>query len=186
MMPINQPSWGTAEDGYQQPSSTLLGMNEDMTARAQQIFQRENLRGGGDFFGGFSVVLAPPQLMERARHNLRYFFLNYMVLTAAVFCATLLVSPRSIIGIAVLGAMWIGVSRLDAPMQVQRVATGGMALLSAWALYYLLSGAFWWALYSSAFLILCHVIFRDSSGSEVDYSPNYQYSSPGDAVIGQV
>lgn len=114
MMPVNQPTWGTAEDGFQQPSSTLLGMNEEMSARAQQLLSRENLRGVGDFFGGFSVVMAPPQLMERARHNVRYYYLNYIVLTAVIFCAALVVHPLKLIGLGVIAAMWVAVARLDA------------------------------------------------------------------------
>lgn len=38
-----------------------------------------------------------------------------------------------------------------------------MSVVSVLVLFYLLSGIFWWTLFSSGFLILAHALFRDAS-----------------------
>jgi hypothetical protein len=46
------------------------------------------------------------------------------------------------------------------PQQTALVAMGGVSVL---VLFYLLSGIFWWTLFSSGFLIALHALFRDAS-----------------------
>lgn len=75
------------------------------------LFKRDHLRGPAVFFGigeerSFYVEKIPSLLMERIRHNLTFFYLNYLALTATLFCLTLLISPSSIFGIAILGGIW--------------------------------------------------------------------------------
>ena len=48
---------------------------------------------------------------NKLKHNLTFFYLNYIVLTVVLFCLTLLISPSAIIGIALLGAAWMYVIR---------------------------------------------------------------------------
>jgi len=44
--------------------------------------------------------------VPRLQHNIKFFYLNYMILTAVFFVLTLVVSPSAIIGIALLGFAW--------------------------------------------------------------------------------
>jgi hypothetical protein len=45
----------------------------------------------------------------------------------------------------------------------QKTATMGMAIVSIFVLLRLLSGIFWWTLFSSGFLVAVHAITRDAS-----------------------
>ena len=60
-------------------------------------------------------------ITERIRHNLIFFHLNYVLVTAVLFCLTLLISPSAIIGIGLLGFAWMGVIRAtsEGSMQVK-------------------------------------------------------------------
>ena len=78
------------------------------------LFKREHVRGITVFFGigeerPFYVEKAPSLLVERLRHNITFFYLNYMILTAVFFCLTLLISPSAIIGIGLLAVAWMWV-----------------------------------------------------------------------------
>lgn len=80
------------------------------------LFKREHLRSVTVFFGigeerPFYVERTPSLLMERLRHNATFFYLNYMLLTAVLFCLTLLISPGAILGIALLALAWMWVIR---------------------------------------------------------------------------
>lgn len=76
------------------------------------MFNREHLRSFSVVFGfgeerPFYIEKVPALLVERLRHNFSFFYLNYMALTAVLFCLTLLISPTAIIGIGLLGFAWI-------------------------------------------------------------------------------
>jgi len=78
------------------------------------LFKREHLRGIAVFFGigeerPFYVEKTPSLLVERLRHNITFFYLNYMILTGVFFCLTLLISPSAIIGIGLLALAWMWV-----------------------------------------------------------------------------
>lgn len=80
------------------------------------LFKREHLRSISVVFGlgeerPFYVERTPSLLVERLRHNLVFFYLNYMVLTAVLFCLTLLISPSAIIGIGLLAMCWVWLIR---------------------------------------------------------------------------
>ena len=45
----------------------------------------------------------------------------------------------------------------------QSHATIGMGIFSVFVLLYLLSGIFWWALFSSGFIVAVHAALRDAS-----------------------
>jgi hypothetical protein len=55
----------------------------------------------------FYVEKNPALLVARVKHNLQFFYLNYLLLTAVLFCLTLLISPSAIIGIGLLAALWM-------------------------------------------------------------------------------
>lgn len=62
----------------------------------------------------FYVEKSPTLLVARVKHNLLFFYLNYLLLTAFLFCLTLLISPSAIIGIALLAGAWLYVVRSTA------------------------------------------------------------------------
>lgn len=140
------------------------------------LFKREHLRSVTVFFGigeerPFYVERTPSLLMERLRHNATFFYLNYMLLTAVLFCLTLLISPGAILGIALLALAWMWVIRASQSGALmvgsfsipQKTATMGMAGISIFVLLYSLSGVFWWTLFSSGFLVGVHGVLRDAS-----------------------
>ena len=80
------------------------------------VFKREHLRGVTVYFGigeerPFYIEKNPSLLLDRLKHNFTFFYLNYLLLTAILFCLTLLISPSAIIGIAILGAAWFWLIR---------------------------------------------------------------------------
>jgi PRA1 family protein len=80
------------------------------------FFKREHIRNITVYFGigeerPFYVEKNPSLLIDRIRHNLSFFYLNYIMLTGALFCLTLLTSPTTIIGLAILAASWFWLIR---------------------------------------------------------------------------
>lgn len=80
------------------------------------MFKREHLRGITVYFGigeerPFYLEKNPALLIERLRHNVSFFYLNYMVLTVILFLLTLLISPGTIVGMALLAIPWMWVIR---------------------------------------------------------------------------
>lgn len=161
------------------------------------MFKREHLRSITVVFGigeerAFYFEKNPSLLIERLRHNMTFFYLNYMIFTAILFCLTLFVSPSAIIGILLLAGAWMWVirasadgslkigskcdhstsvrnARLNANHRIagisipQKTATLLMAVVSVFVLIYLLSGIFWLTLFWSGFLTVAHALFRDAS-----------------------
>ena len=94
------------------------------------MFKREHLRGVSVFFGigeerAFYVERTPSLLAERLRHNVAFFYLNYMLLTAVLFCLTLMTSPFAIFGMALLGLAWMWVIRAS--------QSGALVVGSTWS-----------------------------------------------------
>ena len=92
------------------------GTREYISMTSSQLFDRQKLRGLTVLFGigeerPFYVEKSPSLLLARVKHNLTFFYLNYIVLTVILFCLTLLISPSAIIGIALLGAAWMYIIR---------------------------------------------------------------------------
>lgn len=152
------------------------GTKDYFTSASTQMFNRAHLRPVTVVFGigeerPFYVEKAPALLMERVRHNMSFFYLNYMVLTAVLFTLTLLISPTAIIGIALLGFAWMYMIRSSTNGHIkvgsvniqQKHAAIGMGVISVFTLFYLLQQVFWWTLFSSGFLILGHAVSRDAS-----------------------
>jgi len=105
--------------------SSLPQGTKDYLADAQnKVFNRKNLRSPTVFFGlgeekPFYLERVPSLITERVKHNLSFFYLNYALLTALLFCLTLLISPSAIIGIGLLGFAWMAVIRATAEGSVQ-------------------------------------------------------------------
>lgn len=98
------------------------------------MFNREHIRGIAVFFGigedrPFYVEKTPSLLMSRLRHNITFFYLNYMLMAAVLFCLTLLVSPTKIIGLGLLALAWMWVIRAS---QTGALQIGGMCLKKNW------------------------------------------------------
>ena len=80
------------------------------------MFKKEHFRGPAVFFGigeerGFYVEKTPSLLVERLRHNVTFFYLNYLTIAAILFFLTLLVSPSAIIGLGLLVMVWVWLIR---------------------------------------------------------------------------
>ncbi|GKY93408.1 hypothetical protein MPSEU_000308400 [Mayamaea pseudoterrestris] len=140
------------------------------------MFKREHLRSVSVVFGlgeerPFYVEKTPSLLVERLRHNMVFFYLNYMFITAILFCLTLLISPGAIIGIGLLAMAWValirasqsGSLRIGSISIPQKTATIGMGGVSIFVLLYILSNIFWWTLFSSGFIVAAHAFLRDAS-----------------------
>ena len=88
------------------------GTKDYFSSTSSQLFNRQHLRPVSVVFGigeerPFYVEKAPSLVAERVRHNISFFYMNYMVLTAVLFTLTLLISPSAIIGIGGLGFGWV-------------------------------------------------------------------------------
>jgi hypothetical protein len=80
------------------------------------VLKREHLRSLTVYFGigeerPFYLEKNPSLLIERLRHNITFFYLNYMIVTGILFCLTLLVHPSAIIGMGLLAMAWMWVAR---------------------------------------------------------------------------
>lgn len=141
-----------------------------------QLFKRERLRSISVCFGigeerAFYVEKTPSLLIARVKHNVQFFFLNYLFLLAVLFGLTLFITPSAIIGIALLAGAWVYVIRASqsGTLKVgsfsisQTQATVVMGGISAFTLIWILSGVFWWAFGSSGFLTVLHAGLRDAS-----------------------
>jgi len=157
-------------------SNVPQGTKDYFAATSTQLFSREQLRTVSVFFGigeerPFYLEKNPSLLVARLRHNLTFFYLNYMLMTAAIFLFTVVFSPTKILGIGLLGMAWMWVVRStqNGSLRVGNIAIPqkqvlvGMAIFSAFIMVYLLSGIFWWSLFSSGFLTLVHALTRDAS-----------------------
>lgn len=110
--------------------------------------------------------------------NLRFYYLNYLALAAVLFAATLMVSPSSIIAIAILAAAWAYVVKLTGGdtftvggvLITSRVASAFMSAVTLVCLIWVLSSVFWYSLSLSLFLALAHAAARDATmvGDEDD------------------
>lgn len=141
------------------------------------MFKREHFRGPTLFFGfgeerAFYIEKIPSLLLDRLKHNMTFFYLNYFVMTAILFCLTLLTSPTAIIGLAILIGIWFWLIRAsqegsiritDSIIIPQKTAVLLMGGITAFALIYILKGIFWWTLLWSTLLIATHAVLRDAS-----------------------
>jgi len=147
-----------------------------LTETTGQLFRRERLRTVTVCFGigeerAFYVEKTPSLLIARVKHNMQFFYLNYLLMATVLFGLTLFVTPSAIIGIALLAGAWMyvikasqsGSLKIGAFSISQTQATLVMGVISAFTLIWILSGVFWWALGSSGFLTVLHAGLRDAS-----------------------
>eukprot|EP01082_Thalassiosira_pseudonana_P013184 g12483.t1 g12483 contig6:2005434-2006590(-) len=157
-------------------SNIPQGTKDYLADAKNKIFNRQHLRSPAVFFGigeekPFYLERIPSLVTERLRHNVAFFYLNYILLTAVLFGLTLLISPSAIIGLGLLGFAWMAVIKAtsEGSMQVkgititQKQASIGMGGLSVLVLIWLLSHIFWWTLSTSGFLTGVHCLLRDAS-----------------------
>lgn len=157
-------------------SALPQGTKDYLSNAKSKFLNRENIRSFTVFFGAgeetpFFLEKNPTLMVERIRHNLSFFYLNYMMLTGVLFCLTLLISPGAIIGIGLLAVAWMSVIRAtqDGSCQVygvsvsQKQATLVMSVVSVFVLCYLLSNVFWWTIGSGGLLVGAHCLLRDAS-----------------------
>ena len=53
----------------------------------------------------------PSLLLERMKHNMQFFLLNYVLVTGILFALSVISSPSAIVGLLCLGGGWVGVVR---------------------------------------------------------------------------
>ena len=116
------------------------GTQDYLSTTSQQLFDRRKLRSITVVFGigeerPFYIEKAPSLLIARLKHNFQFFFLNYMVLTTLLFCLTMLTSPLTLIGLGLLGAIWMYVIRLT--------QSGSMTVYGKRTLYFRLNYYGW-------------------------------------------
>merc|ERR1711957_220209 len=88
-------------------------------------------------------------ILPRVRHNMTFFYLNYMVITAILFLLTVLINPMTIIAIGMLGLVWMVVIKTTSEGSVsikgitvtQKQASIVMACVSVFVLIKILTGA---------------------------------------------
>mmetsp|Transcript_12799 Transcript_12799/g.30233 ORF Transcript_12799/g.30233 Transcript_12799/m.30233 type:complete len:227 (+) Transcript_12799:265-945(+) len=182
------------------PDSTKIYISQT----TGQIFSRDRLRPVSVCFGigeerPFYVEKTPSLLVARVKHNAQFFFLNYLLLLSVLFGLTLFVTPKAIIGIAILAGAWVYVIRASSSGSLrvgsitvnQTQATMGMGVISFFMLIYILSGVFWWALGSSGVLSFLHMALRDASmhqdgEDQVTMVGEVSPAGEQDAFLGQV
>lgn len=152
------------------------GTKDYFNSASSQLFNRDHLRTVTVCFGigeekPFYIEKVPALLVERVRHNISFFYLNYLCVMAVLFVMTLIVTPSAIVGIALLGAAWAYIAKASQNGSIsiygltvdQKHASIGMGGISVLVLLYLLQNVFWWTLFSSLMLNGAHALFRDAS-----------------------
>eukprot|EP00561_Arcocellulus_cornucervis_P004375 CAMPEP_0185825448 /NCGR_PEP_ID=MMETSP1322-20130828/31052_1 /TAXON_ID=265543 /ORGANISM="Minutocellus polymorphus, Strain RCC2270" /LENGTH=231 /DNA_ID=CAMNT_0028523171 /DNA_START=48 /DNA_END=743 /DNA_ORIENTATION=+ len=167
-----------ASDAVARINANIPQGTKDMLSSASSKiqFRREHLRSPTIFFGlgeekPFYLEKNPALLMPRLKHNVKFFYLNYAVLTGILFMLTVLVSPSALIGMALLAFAWMSVikstdsgeMRIKGITVSQKQAYVGMSVVSVVVLFYLLSHIFWWTMFTSGFLVGSHAALRDAS-----------------------
>ena len=100
------------------------GTKDYIADAKNKIFNRQHLRSPTVFFGmgeekPFYLERVPSLVTERLRHNLSFFYLNYILITGVLFCLTMITSPSAIIGIGLLAFAWMAVIRATSEGSVQ-------------------------------------------------------------------
>lgn len=157
-------------------SSSIDQDTKDLISNAKsRFFNPAYIRSPTVFFGfgeqkPFFFEKGPQNLVERLRHNVTFFYLNYTIIAAILFFLTLITS-RAIIGIICLGLAWASFLKATSSGSLsigrfsisQKRATVVMTGLSGLWLFYLLSHVFWYTVSTSGFLVGLHAFFRDAS-----------------------
>jgi len=83
------------------------------------IFRRDQLRGITVVFGigeerPFYMEKNPSLLIERLRHNLSFFYMNYLLFTGVLFTLMCIINPFNLIVMGILAAAWVWLARASA------------------------------------------------------------------------
>mmetsp|Transcript_9 Transcript_9/g.15 ORF Transcript_9/g.15 Transcript_9/m.15 type:complete len:237 (+) Transcript_9:91-801(+) len=187
----------------QQAQQTMHQVSDAIPAPAKSVLQSakekildsDQLRTFSQFFGigqqqstkdgttstnppPFSLAFNPTVLCPRLTNNVKFFYLNYLLLTAVVFAIVLLatmLNPMSLIMLAVLALAWFLV--LSATVEpyplcggmvvTRKVASIVLMIASALVAYWLVKDIFWVTLGSGAALSFVHAALRDA-GTEYE------------------
>mmetsp|Transcript_11068 Transcript_11068/g.16629 ORF Transcript_11068/g.16629 Transcript_11068/m.16629 type:complete len:239 (-) Transcript_11068:282-998(-) len=157
-------------------ASIPQGTKDYITSAKSKFINRDHLRPISVFFGigeekPFYFEKTPSLIVSRVNHNISFFYMNYIVMTAVLFVLTLVISPGAIIGIGLLGLAWASVLRATSEGSTtlygltitQKQASIAMAVVSGFVLIHVLSHVFWWTLGSSGCIVGVHAFLRDAS-----------------------
>ncbi|CAB9514944.1 expressed unknown protein [Seminavis robusta] len=105
------------------------------------------------------------ELLGRIRDNVRFYYLQYLIVTGICFALMLFFSPGAWVELLIIGAVWVVLlfATRDQGERVKTVVLGAMGIGSAVALFFVLEGVFWWGIGASAILVLGHAIYNDPS-----------------------
>ena len=170
----------SASSGPQITSNISASLPDSFRARvstaSNRFFDPTNFRSPKIYLGvgeerAFYVETNPSLLLSRVKHNLSFFYLNYALITVILFALTLMISPSSLISIAVLALMWVYSMKIteNGYLLFNRIHISNrqtvffMSAVTIVCLLYVLSSVFWWTCFSSAFCIFGHGVGRDAS-----------------------
>lgn len=155
-----------------------------MKTAKEKILDSDKLRSFSVFFGigedsAYSVALSPTILCPRLKHNILFFYLNYILLAAVVFAITLLatmLNPMTLVILAALAAAWFVVIRATSEGSVtiigitisRKTASLIMMIISGIVGFFMVKDIFFITLGSSAGIALIHAVFRDASNHRLD------------------
>ena len=142
----------------------------------KQFLNPEKIRSPSVYVGlgeekPFFIEKSPPLIMTRLKHNFKYFYLNYLIISIILFLLTLLVTPTAVFGIGAIIALWFFTLKATESGSVtvrgvtipQKPILVVLTVVSFFILSCVLSNIFWWTLFSS---FLCgggHAFFRDAT-----------------------
>jgi len=143
---------------------------------SNRYFDPRNVRSPRVYLGmgeerPFYLETNPSLIADRIRHNLSFFYLNYTMVIVLLFALTLMISPSSLISIAILALLWAYSMKLteNGYMLFGRIHISNrqtvmvMGVITIFCLFYVLSSVFWWTLFSSGFCVFGHGLTRDAS-----------------------
>jgi len=179
-------------------ASIPQGAQDYLSQAKSKFINRDHIRPVSVFFGigeesPFYVEKNPSLIVSRLNHNVQFFYMNYILLFAVLFCLTMITSPSALITMALLGLAWGTMLRYTAEGSVeaygikisQKQASIFLAGISALMLFNVLSHVFWWTLFSGGFVAGVHAFLRDASmhkdeEDRIEMTGDVQFSEAGE------
>ena len=162
------------------------GAKDFASQTKERFFRSDQLRSFSVFFGtgetqAFSLDCSPGVLCGRLRHNVLFFYLNYIGIMAVIFILTALltiISPSTLFTIGVLAIGWLLVIRATKGGELtikgfsisRKTITLIMMIISGLTCFYLLADVFWMALAPAVCVSTIHAVMRDASEHVIDNS----------------
>ena len=123
----------------------------------------------------FYLETNPSLVLDRLRSNFSFFYLNYIILSVILLATAIMISPTSLLSIALLGGLWFYVMKVTqdgytiAGVQISnKVATFSMTVVTVLCLVYFLSSVFLWTFSTTALCVFSHSALRDSNSHRDD------------------